>query len=442
MSSPRTIRGFLLSLLLATAAALLWNAYGMTDVLVVDGRTPYAVSAVDDRDEINHGASVGAAYRRGDALELDCRIVKQFAYPFCELQVRFGAPPGGIDLSHYDSLRVRLRSEGPEADRRLRLFLRQYNPAYTRRGDDNSYKVNELVIDPGPAGEEVEIPLNRVAVADWWLDSHPMPMALSGVELDHVIDLGVSTGSAVVDGAHRVRIERIEFRGKWIAPATFRLLVIGLWMACLLAWLVADAVASRRKVRHFAALQHELTDANESLRLQTRRLARRAFEDPLTGLLNRAGLEGALEQLGASGDGGLFPASLMFMDIDHFKRINDEHGHPIGDLVLQEVARLVRERVQRTDLVARWGGEEFLIACPGTAGPQALGIALRLRAALAGAACAEGIAVTCSFGLAEWHGGEPLADAVARADQAMYRAKREGRDRVEVQWPAEAAREP
>ncbi len=438
MITPPLFRGFLLSLLLATAAALLWNAYGMVDVLLIDGRTPYAISAVDDRDDVNRGASVGTARRRGDALELDCRIVHQFAYPFCELQVRFGPPPGGVDLGRYDSLRIRLRSEGPEADRRVRLFLRQYNPAYTRRGDDNSYKVNELVIDPAPAGEDIEIPLNRIAVADWWLDSHPMPMALSGVELDHVVDLGVSTGSAVVDGPHRVRIERIEFRGKWIAPATFRLLVIGVWMACLLAWLVADAVASRRKVRRFAALQHELTHANESLRVQTHRLTQRALEDPLTGLLNRAGLEGALEQRGAGPDGALFPSSLMFVDIDHFKRINDAHGHRVGDRVLQEVAHLVRERVQRTDLVARWGGEEFLIACPGTVGPQALGIAQRLREALAGAAWSEGITVTCSFGLTEWLGGEPLADAVARADQAMYRAKRDGRDRIEVQWSAES----
>jgi len=432
MLNPRLSRGLLLLLLLATAAALLWNTYGMADTLVIDGRTPHAISAVDDRDPGNDGASVGTVRRVGSAIELDCRIVKRFQWPFCELQVLFGKPPGGLDLRRYDTVRVRLRSDGPETDKRLRLFLRQYNPAYTRKGDDNSYKVNELVLDPGRPGEDIEIPMSRIAVADWWLDSHPVPGELSGVELDHVIDLALSTGSGVVEGDHHIRIERIEFTGKWIAPATFRLAVIGVWMACLLAWLVADAVASRSQMRRFAAAQRELAHANESLLVQARRLEQRALEDPLTGLLNRDGLEGALRR---RDDAAMFPLSLMFVDVDHFKRINDTHGHATGDKVLQEVARVVRERVQRGDLVARWGGEEFLVACPGTLGAEAQGIALRLREALAQASWPEGFAVTCSFGLTEWRATEPFADAIARADQAMYRAKRNGRDRVEAQWP-------
>ena len=425
----------MLGLLLATAVALLWNTYGMYEVMRIDARTPWLVSAVDDRDDDNRGASVAVIGRTKGAIELGCRIVKQYEWPFCEMQVHFSEFPGGIDLSRYDSVQVRATVDGPEKDKRLRLYLRQYNPAYTHAGDPNSLKINEIVVDPMQSAEGAEIPMTQFAVADWWLDSHPVPARDAGVELDRVVDLGLATGSTVVDGEHRIRLESIEFRGKWIAPATFRLGVIAVWMASLLGYLVVDAVQSRRLFRRLAARELELASTNESLRAQTQRLTQRALHDPLTGLLNRGGFAASLEQHGAQRDETLFPMALVFVDIDHFKRINDAHGHAVGDSVIQGVARIVREHVQRDDLVARWGGEEFLIACPHTRDEESVGIAQRLREKLSSETWPKGLAITCSFGVTRWRHDEPLADGIARADEAMYRAKRDGRDRIEVRWP-------
>ncbi len=133
------------------------------------------------------------------------------------------------------------------------------------------------------------------------------------------------------------------------------------------------------------------------------------------------------------GDGQTFPMTLVFIDIDHFKRVNDAHGHAIGDQVIRGLAQLVRSAVQRDDLFARWGGEEFLLVFRDTPGLEGRNIAERLRERIASAQWPDGLRVTCSFGVAEWHRGEDLNDGIKRADEAMYRAKQDGRDRVEIE---------
>jgi diguanylate cyclase (GGDEF)-like protein len=120
------------------------------------------------------------------------------------------------------------------------------------------------------------------------------------------------------------------------------------------------------------------------------------------------------------------------IDIDHFKDVNDHHGHGVGDDVLREVADVVGRAIRGDDALIRWGGEEFLLLLPGARRPQALELAERLRARVAGLAV-EGLpAVTISIGVDELGAEETSAEAaIERADQRMYAAKAAGRNRVE-----------
>ena len=111
-----------------------------------------------------------------------------------------------------------------------------------------------------------------------------------------------------------------------------------------------------------------------------------ARRDPLTGILNRQGLGDELTRAAKQGDDKFFPLSVVFMDIDHFKRINDEHGHGVGDQVIKDIANVVKGDIQRSDLFARWGGEEFLLICPGTQPHEAQAIAERTTTAAEAAA--------------------------------------------------------
>jgi len=165
-------------------------------------------------------------------------------------------------------------------------------------------------------------------------------------------------------------------------------------------------------------------------------LHRLATQDPLTGLLNRRGVQTALQKEWKRSRRLDEPFAVISLDVDHFKRVNDQHGHDAGDRVLMAVAEVLKAHVRATDHVARMGGEEFLVLMPGArAETDGVALAARLREALnltvVTVEADVRIPVTASWGVS----GILLQDAsqedvLRRADEALYQAKRSGRDRV------------
>jgi len=175
------------------------------------------------------------------------------------------------------------------------------------------------------------------------------------------------------------------------------------------------------------------------LRLQelARDLGQQAVTDRLTGLFNRLKFDQALasEMLRAQRYGA--PLSLVLFDVDNFKSINDAYGHQIGDRALIGLAESTAALVRGSDILARWGGEEFALLAPGTDGAAALRTAEKLRAAIEaldpeGIGGVDGIGVTCSFGVTQFSQDDSAEDFVGRADEALYLAKIRGRNRVEM----------
>jgi diguanylate cyclase (GGDEF)-like protein len=429
---PTVIHRLLVALVAVTVVALAWNTFGMNTVLALDVNTPYAVAALDDRMP-DGGHSVGTVARDNRRLGLDCDIKPGVDTPFCELLVEFGRSPRGIDLTAYDAVRLWISASGPEPRQQVVLAFRSFEPAYATPGDFSSQKVQVLTFEPARHPQGFEIPLARFGVSDSWLQRHPPASGTALPDWTNVTSLSIGTPSDVQPGMHHIRVDRLELRGKWLAPALLRLALLMLWIASVLAWLVFDALLARRDMRLSTASQLSLQRLNESLRLETRSLARVARTDPLTGLLNRNGLAEELVRLARIGGDTIFPLTLVFIDIDHFRQLNDAWGLSVGDQVIRELAVVVRSAVQRDDLFARWGGEEFLLVFRDMRGLEARTIAERLRDRIADHQWPEGLRVTCSFGIAEWHRGEDLNEGVRRADEAMYRAKKGGRNRVELQ---------
>lgn len=167
-------------------------------------------------------------------------------------------------------------------------------------------------------------------------------------------------------------------------------------------------------------------------RKQAEELLRRlATEDRLTRMANRLRLEQYLDQLVKEVERYHRPLSLIIFDVDHFKRVNDRFGHDTGDRVLQGVCELVRRQLRDSDLGARWGGEEFVIVTPETPLDGALQLGERIRQAVADHDFDQVGRVTLSFGIAEYTPGEGADRCLKRADEALYRAKNNGRNRVE-----------
>ncbi len=171
----------------------------------------------------------------------------------------------------------------------------------------------------------------------------------------------------------------------------------------------------------------ELRRVARGLREAQQQLAELAVTDSLTGLSNRRGLDARLDVLAAEAARGR-RFSIAIADIDHFKRVNDSHGHAVGDRVLVAVAHALRDAVRKSDLVARLGGEEFCIVQADVDGELSTMLTERLRVAVA--AIGDPVAVTASFGVCHSSTTADPVAMLAAADAALYRAKRAGRDRV------------
>lgn len=193
--------------------------------------------------------------------------------------------------------------------------------------------------------------------------------------------------------------------------------------------LAASSVLAVRIGKLRARLQAQRSELERALD----RIRSLATQDELTGLANRrAAIDRMRDELAVRGRPEPL-MSLALMDLDHFKLINDSHGHAAGDAALRRFGECAQREVRQGDMLARWGGEEFLLVMPATAQDEAMAAMERLRQAVRRTRfddIAPGLTVSFSGGLAQCAGAGDLEAAIARADAAMYEAKRMGRDRV------------
>ena len=176
-------------------------------------------------------------------------------------------------------------------------------------------------------------------------------------------------------------------------------------------------------------------DKNESKkhRGQFRKLQMAATRDALTGVVNRGELDEQLNQVYQNWKAEpTIPFSVVFLDIDHFKAINDRLSHAVGDRVLVDIARLIQDELYSGEVVGRYGGEEFVILCPETPLEAGIERAERLRRNIMGTKFADrdDLRVTASFGVSQVENGDTPETVVKRADQALYEAKNSGRNRT------------
>ncbi|MCP5306336.1 MAG: diguanylate cyclase [Chromatiaceae bacterium] len=176
------------------------------------------------------------------------------------------------------------------------------------------------------------------------------------------------------------------------------------------------------QLKGYVAVRQDITDK--------KRIEKLSLTDPLTKLCNRLRLDGALGGEIERSRRYQHALSVILFDIDHFKEVNDTYGHQVGDEVLVAVAGIVQNAVRNTDIAGRWGGEEFLVICPGTGLQGACELAERIRYAIARFDFGLAGTRTCSFGVGLYHDGMNKDDLLAIADDALYRAKRGGRDQV------------
>jgi diguanylate cyclase len=184
-----------------------------------------------------------------------------------------------------------------------------------------------------------------------------------------------------------------------------------------------------------STMRHKLVQHRQELERALEQNRQLAIRDELTGLYNRRHVLEVMQQEAHRAERSGRALCLALIDLDHFKRINDEHGHAQGDEVLRAFAASASAAVRDTDTLGRWGGEEFIVMLPETSVDAAVGVIARVHRQMAGVrfdAIDSALRITFSAGIAVCQAGETLAAAIERADQAMYAAKQGGRDRSVV----------
>ena len=195
------------------------------------------------------------------------------------------------------------------------------------------------------------------------------------------------------------------------------ILILTLWNL----WIRRYSLKLAEQNQQLETLRHELEEKNAELTYLS-------SHDPLTKLHNRHYFDHRVLQDNRNPE--QLSRSLILLDIDHFKNVNDTYGHHIGDSILQELADVLRRCVRENDLVARWGGEEFIILCHNAALQDAVALVRRITDTLEETRFSLDLAISCSFGIADVKAMEPMQQCFERADKALYNAKALGRNRI------------
>jgi diguanylate cyclase (GGDEF)-like protein len=296
----------------------------------------------------------------------------------------------------------------------LRVAVRNFDPRFSRIEDLNSPKYNFVNIPARDLAQPVAIKLSEFWVPEWWIAQYDLPRSQSQPDLSNATIFSIDLRGDLAESHHDIQIDKIEFVGDWISAEYWYMGILCLWMIIATTYGISQWLLLRRRHRE----QRRKIDDLESEKENYRRMS---TLDALTNVLNRHGIERFVETLQVT----RVPASVIVIDIDHFKHVNDQRGHYGGDRVLRRMGEILRGHTRNTDGLGRWGGEEFVLVCPGASLEKAAELAEKLRHEIGDTNFIpeNPLPITASFGVAASQAGQSFEDAFRKADEALYLAK-------------------
>ncbi len=339
----------------------------------------------------------------------------------------------GMNIDHYQSIKLAIEYQGPAE--KFRVSFRNGSEQ-----EDGTLlpKFHQLYLPIRRGTFIYDIPLDNLEVANWWLVQYGLTdEASKKPERKNLIHMGFEIENPMPVGQHYFKV--LEFSilvpflsvgslPRWLLISTVYLLVVGL----IYNYFRLHSVLKERSEEMFGLLQQLEKADTESAHFK-----KLSMYDPLTTLLNRRAALELIEEY--SRHKSLSDTALIFMDIDHFKQVNDTYGHDLGDEVLKTVSVSVRQLLREEDAAVRWGGEEIVLICPKTSVEGAMRIAEKLRVQVKELRFSHpDVQISASFGVDTIRSGETLDKAFKRADNALYQAKNQGRDQI-CQYNAESS---
>ena len=411
-------------LLLATLAVLSANHF-VARTVTIDQSSVSQFCSVDDR--IEGGISKASVKLVDDTFELHYDVNSWgHPNPYAKMQLRNEVENKASlyrDLSWVDCFEVELRCSKPGGAYFL-FTLRNFEQGISSANDFVSFKYNESLIRATHELSVVKVNRDEFLVPTWWKSRFNVRGDEGQPRFSNIQWCEFSTeGDA---GSGTLEVKSIKCSGHWINTATLNQGLLWLWMGGTLIASLCRMLGLKKKLNEKTASAMELQEHNNILVSESATYHELARRDPLTGLLNRYGLEGEFDALTAKTGG--FSYTMIMFDLDDFKRINDNHGHCYGDRVLFEIARIANSKISKSDIVARWGGDEFLIILF----DQNLNEAAELTEEIRQAVLSSDLDYTCSFGISKSEANLDFEKILCNADTALYVSKEAGRNTTNV----------
>lgn len=356
-------------------------------------------------DQINDGKSKTTLSSEDSSLSFSCEIILSDIFAFCGIRIPLtNGDNHAINLSNYSLLEIELEYISEHQDSLL-IYL---NNEEQLLDGEKLERANMWAVSPHTGKNQFVLEPNRFFIPSWWVYLNAPKGVSTEPNIQNVSSLTITTGDNIQARQSEVIIHAINLKGKWIKPETLYIGLLAIWMVLIGA-------------RSFVYINN--------MRNERKKLEALATKDNLTGALNREGASIYFDQVLKLNAVQHRNYSLLILDIDHFKQINDTLGHHQGDLVLKKFVTTCQNNTRKHDLVARWGGEEFVIVLADVDLNNACRFAEKLRKLLAEELVTEEGVITCSIGVAQFE-KESIKQWLNRADKALYRAKESGRNKV------------
>lgn len=358
------------------------------------------------------------AWLNQEELAWVCKINGGVLYPYCSLSLLWSEDLSKtIDFSLYSHVNLQLDYRGPTPY--VRIFVRDDYPQSNYANPLKKAKFNNTTIRAEQGDQVVPITLNELTVAEWWVNDFDVPPENRKPSFKHVIALGIDIPYPVVLGEHQFTLAKIELVGSYFSKEHMYISIISFWGLLLLSEMLISYVTLSSRLRKGNQQLSELAATSAKYKEQSE-------TDKLTGILNRSGLDVMINHLASQQL--LQQYALLVIDIDYFKQINDRFGHAEGDKVLAEIAKAISQCTRSYDVVARWGGEEFVVLMHCITAKTIMPFAEKIRLHIAEQAFCT--AITVSIGATKLGKKVSFEEGFVIADQALYQAKSSGRNKV------------
>lgn len=379
---------------------------------VVDTSYPIIINTNDKSKILINSMYTESTLDESDRILVQCKLLKKEGYNFCGLGIPLtnGARNNGVDLSNYNRLSTVIKYMAPAKNAKLKISFRNFNDHYSNLADNVSLKFNSISFNPNLHELPIVIPFDALQVDNWWVEQYRIDFSDSQVDLSNVSYLEILTDGMQNLGNYRIEIDSVTLYGQLITEANLLKIILLIWLTTVI---------------FLVTFQHNI-------------LKKMSITDSLTGLYNRYGIaiwtnKKILSRINRQN------FYLFYLDLDDFKKVNDTYGHKVGDQLLIGFSHRVKKYLDSITNIqfkfARLSGDEFVLVIYDLKENQIKKFAASLLDVIDTPIRLEEheTYARVSLGIAQLKQEiNTFDELLARADSAMYYAKKEGKNRFKI----------